>query len=165
MRLTCLSARRSRSSRENSFWPCPTRSPAFTYSCVTMPETAQLTSMFSDLASTSPTPATTCSKLEVGGAEGGTVGSRLGRVRAIEIIARIAATAATIGRTVLFMTESPSSRFSPFLRSVRSEEHTSELQSHLNLVCRLLLEKKKKKKKKNTNKKKTKKKKKKNIKK
>src|SRR6476661_10022980 len=29
----------------------------------------------------------------------------------------------------------------------RSEEHTSELQSHLNLVCRLLLEKKKTKKK------------------
>src|SRR5260370_4450906 len=28
---------------------------------------------------------------------------------------------------------------------VRSEEHTSELQSHLNLVCRLLLEKKKRK--------------------
>src|SRR5260370_32032121 len=28
---------------------------------------------------------------------------------------------------------------------IRSEEHTSELQSHLNLVCRLLLEKKKKK--------------------
>src|SRR5260370_32338985 len=27
----------------------------------------------------------------------------------------------------------------------RSEEHTSELQSHLNLVCRLLLEKKKRK--------------------
>src|SRR5260370_19375830 len=31
--------------------------------------------------------------------------------------------------------------FSP---KCRSEEHTSELQSHLNLVCRLLLEKKKK---------------------
>src|SRR5260370_28322132 len=30
------------------------------------------------------------------------------------------------------------------LSSKRSEEHTSELQSHLNLVCRLLLEKKKK---------------------
>src|SRR4051812_49511126 len=30
---------------------------------------------------------------------------------------------------------------------LRSEEHTSELQSHVNLVCRLLLEKKKKKKK------------------
>src|SRR5260370_31378371 len=29
-------------------------------------------------------------------------------------------------------------------QSSRSEEHTSELQSHLNLVCRLLLEKKKK---------------------
>src|SRR5260370_24936919 len=29
-------------------------------------------------------------------------------------------------------------------RMTRSEEHTSELQSHLNLVCRLLLEKKKK---------------------
>src|SRR5688572_31745970 len=29
------------------------------------------------------------------------------------------------------------------LRSVRSEEHTSELQSQSNLVCRLLLEKKK----------------------
>src|SRR5260370_32418367 len=28
-------------------------------------------------------------------------------------------------------------------RQARSEEHTSELQSHLNLVCRLLLEKKK----------------------
>src|SRR5260370_11014907 len=32
------------------------------------------------------------------------------------------------------------------LSAPRSEEHTSELQSHLNLVCRLLLEKKKHKK-------------------
>src|SRR5260370_29140500 len=32
----------------------------------------------------------------------------------------------------------------PEMRQTRSEEHTSELQSHLNLVCRLLLEKKKK---------------------
>src|SRR5260370_5145318 len=32
-----------------------------------------------------------------------------------------------------------------FKKPDRSEEHTSELQSHLNLVCRLLLEKKKKK--------------------
>src|SRR5690242_21434722 len=31
------------------------------------------------------------------------------------------------------------------LKEARSEEHTSELQSHVNLVCRLLLEKKKKK--------------------
>src|SRR2546426_6060487 len=33
----------------------------------------------------------------------------------------------------------------PFDRMARSEEHTSELQSPCNLVCRLLLEKKKKK--------------------
>src|SRR5260370_19940451 len=31
----------------------------------------------------------------------------------------------------------------PSCPAMRSEEHTSELQSHLNLVCRLLLEKKK----------------------
>src|SRR2546427_6393159 len=37
-----------------------------------------------------------------------------------------------------------SSSFSSALRCVRSEEHTSELQSQSNLVCRLLLEKKKK---------------------
>src|SRR5207237_1807057 len=36
---------------------------------------------------------------------------------------------------------------SPPSTSARSEEHTSELQSHLNLVCRLLLEKKNNKKK------------------
>src|SRR5438105_7946971 len=35
-------------------------------------------------------------------------------------------------------------------RCTRSEEHTSELQSRVDLVCRLLLEKKKKKKKRNT---------------
>src|SRR5687768_17918564 len=32
----------------------------------------------------------------------------------------------------------------PACRGIRSEEHTSELQSRLHLVCRLLLEKKKK---------------------
>src|SRR2546422_7103957 len=37
------------------------------------------------------------------------------------------------------------------LQQTRSEEHTSELQSRLHLVCRLLLEKKKKKKEKKTN--------------
>src|SRR2546426_7432293 len=35
--------------------------------------------------------------------------------------------------------------FGKRLRKLRSEEHTSELQSPCNLVCRLLLEKKKKK--------------------
>src|SRR5260370_5266497 len=36
-----------------------------------------------------------------------------------------------------------SSAWSSRSSACRSEEHTSELQSHLNLVCRLLLEKKK----------------------
>src|SRR5260370_2327993 len=34
-------------------------------------------------------------------------------------------------------------RLAEITKAERSEEHTSELQSHLNLVCRLLLEKKK----------------------
>src|SRR5260370_19364244 len=37
--------------------------------------------------------------------------------------------------------DNPEMQMNPYL--MRSEEHTSELQSHLNLVCRLLLEKKK----------------------
>src|SRR2546427_7082770 len=36
-------------------------------------------------------------------------------------------------------------RLSRYAQRIRSEEHTSELQSQSNLVCRLLLEKKKKK--------------------
>src|SRR5438034_5041259 len=39
----------------------------------------------------------------------------------------------------------------PNSAATRSEEHTSELQSHSDLVCRLLLEKKKKKKKQHNN--------------
>src|SRR5438034_2470362 len=35
-------------------------------------------------------------------------------------------------------------RFAPHIGKIRSEEHTSELQSHSDLVCRLLLEKKNK---------------------
>src|SRR5260370_11176744 len=38
----------------------------------------------------------------------------------------------------------PQQRCLGIISLFRSEEHTSELQSHLNLVCRLLLEKKKK---------------------
>src|SRR2546422_1923582 len=41
--------------------------------------------------------------------------------------------------------DAPDNRSQSFLEN-RSEEHTSELQSRLHLVCRLLLEKKKKKK-------------------
>src|SRR5215204_6574212 len=43
------------------------------------------------------------------------------------------------------MTMSPGRTWSLIWSMVRSEEHTSELQSHSDLVCRLLLEKKKKK--------------------
>src|SRR5438132_2104570 len=54
--------------------------------------------------------------------------------------------------TTLFRSRSPSSapaprawrRRSSCVAPCRSEEHTSELQSHSDLVCRLLLEKKKK---------------------
>src|SRR2546426_1979075 len=42
------------------------------------------------------------------------------------------------GRRILFVSDRDGAR------DVRSEEHTSELQSPCNLVCRLLLEKKKK---------------------
>src|SRR2546427_9296751 len=48
-------------------------------------------------------------------------------------------------RTSSFGFASPTPTMS-ITRSSRSEEHTSELQSQSNLVCRLLLEKKKKKK-------------------
>src|SRR5437016_7057893 len=60
--------------------------------------------------------------------------------------------------TTLFRSTSPASPHATSARSRRaarrpapgrSEEHTSELQSLTNLVCRLLLEKKKKQKKKN----------------
>src|SRR2546430_6195290 len=60
----------------------------------------------------------------------------------------------TLFRSVMFLTIPPMLRFSTLrtfwraagvkVLSVRSEEHTSELQSQSNLVCRLLLEKKKK---------------------
>src|SRR5688572_31168775 len=51
----------------------------------------------------------------------------------------------------------PRSANGPTSNVMRSEEHTSELQSQSNLVCRLLLEKKKKKRKKTTKEKKKKK--------
>src|SRR5260370_19343218 len=36
--------------------------------------------------------------------------------------------------------DKPAAAFARVRQEIRSEEHTSELQSHLNLVCRLLLE-------------------------
>src|SRR6476646_6645443 len=70
---------------------------------------------------------------------------------------RLAAALCNIGDTTLCAHSRPrtwsSSSCAP--TPTRSEEHTSELQSHSDLVCRLLLEKKKKKQRQyNTNKKK-----------
>src|SRR5690242_21294483 len=47
---------------------------------------------------------------------------------------------------MVFQKPNPFPAMSIYDNVARSEEHTSELQSHVNLVCRLLLEKKKKKK-------------------
>src|SRR5690242_21148041 len=47
-------------------------------------------------------------------------------------------------RTALVLGKLLGSATLAWIQGVRSEEHTSELQSHVNLVCRLLLEKKKK---------------------
>src|SRR5690242_21394845 len=50
----------------------------------------------------------------------------------------------------IFIRTTPQRLWEAITDPERSEEHTSELQSHVNLVCRLLLEKKKKKQKNNT---------------
>src|SRR5690242_20911141 len=47
-------------------------------------------------------------------------------------------------RSTAMRARGPRSSTSASSSATRSEEHTSELQSHVNLVCRLLLEKKKK---------------------
>src|SRR5688572_31581077 len=59
-----------------------------------------------------------------------------------------AASLARFGESVLRQVVQTSRRCDGRKSAYRSEEHTSELQSQSNLVCRLLLEKKKKKKKK-----------------
>src|SRR5207237_4008962 len=51
---------------------------------------------------------------------------------------------ASLGESTLIATSCPVATSRARYTTSRSEEHTSELQSHLNLVCRLLLEKKKK---------------------
>src|SRR5437588_12752786 len=59
-----------------------------------------------------------------------------------------AVSACSAGRPVVRLggdARSSDSRSAASKRRCRSEEHTSELQSHSDLVCRLLLEKKKKK--------------------
>src|SRR5690242_21622932 len=54
------------------------------------------------------------------------------------IVARVSSVLSEHGANIVSLAQSSSD---PML--ARSEEHTSELQSHVNLVCRLLLEKKK----------------------
>src|SRR5690242_20977377 len=54
-------------------------------------------------------------------------------------------------RRILSLNEEAMGRVREHKMEGRSEEHTSELQSHVNLVCRLLLEKKKNTKKKTDN--------------
>src|SRR5690348_18323972 len=50
----------------------------------------------------------------------------------------------TLAYSPILSVEIAERNFCSHCRSVRSEEHTSELQSPVHLVCRLLLEKKKK---------------------
>src|SRR2546429_1123773 len=57
------------------------------------------------------------------------------------VIGAFAHLAATV---VERLNRAPDKNFLAFVDLLRSEEHTSELQSRLHLVCRLLLEKKKK---------------------
>src|SRR5438034_6573076 len=65
-----------------------------------------------------------------------------------EQVARFQAVVNDLAAEVAKLPETPASTTSP---AKRSEEHTSELQSHSDLVCRLLLEKKKNKKTKKRN--------------
>src|SRR5438132_4800585 len=67
------------------------------------------------------------------------VGYRVLAVLEIDDVARVGEERSDVGGDdVLVLAEADDER-----RAVRSEEHTSELQSHSELVCRLVLEKKK----------------------
>src|SRR5437773_3021430 len=85
------------------------------------------------------------------------IASRWFRRNASQRLARSGSLGARFIQREIVLSESskPSMRSSPWIRGApqvgfsatirkRSEEHTSELQSHHDLVCRLLLEKKKK---------------------
>src|SRR5207237_7906165 len=78
--------------------------------------------------------------------------SRCGHLTCGELVTMRGVTPATVSHHLKILSEAgliSCRRNGQFVYSetvpgtVRSEEHTSELQSHLNLVCRLLLEKKK----------------------
>src|SRR5438067_5445298 len=66
------------------------------------------------------------------------------RRRIVVTIAAFGAIAAAACLAAPLVGTTPIALSRVFDRSIRSEEHTSELQSRFDLVCRLLLEKKKK---------------------
>src|SRR5256885_5181640 len=66
------------------------------------------------------------------------------RLAAIALVLRPGVGPATNADPELLMIKRAEAEGDPWSGHVRSEEHTSELQSPCNLVCRLLLEKKKK---------------------
>src|SRR5688572_31511887 len=65
--------------------------------------------------------------------------------QSIEVPFNVVLTLDTSGSTRFKLEDIQAAAFA-FVKQLRSEEHTTELQSQSNLVCRLLLEKKKKKK-------------------
>src|SRR5438270_9630638 len=69
--------------------------------------------------------------------------ARIGRPQASMIVAIVALVFAATGGAIASTQGHPAKlRHGPRASDPRSEEHTSELQSQSNLVCRLLLEKK-----------------------
>src|SRR5438477_5597012 len=64
--------------------------------------------------------------------------------RSLKVTVSIMPGASERGLVVSLFVDDQGPGVPPDVKAKRSEEHTSELQSHVNLVCRLLLEKKKK---------------------
>src|SRR5690606_40612169 len=69
---------------------------------------------------------------------------RLGENRDLDSERKLAYVGMTRAQNKLFILGCENKGFLADVKKIRSEEHTSELQSRENLVCRLLLEKKKK---------------------
>src|SRR5438034_7244199 len=73
-------------------------------------------------------------------------GESVVRLAAVEDVRGLSAAEVILFCVKSFDTETAAERIRPIVRPdtavLRSEEHTSELQSHSDLVCRLLLEKK-----------------------
>ena len=65
------------------------------------------------------------------------------QIRNVATVAGNIATASPIGDTLPLLLSLDAKVVLRTIKKIRSEEHTSELQSLVNLVCRLLLEKKK----------------------